>query len=1044
MENHTNTAMKYRPQRLGIIGSLLLGMAASWPLVAGTINNQMVLHLPFDNSYANTVNSQVTAEAVGAPTFVAGKIGSGALAFSTISANSEYNYVTLYDPNLALYFDSDGWGGPTISFSVAFWAKMGAWSGDPSFISNKDWDSGGNVGWVIATDSDGRIQWNFRDGNARRDFDSSGGIFTDNAWHHVVVTFDREGLATTYIDGAVVTHPNNPTQLGPSADSLESGLPINIGQDGAGNYGSDVTDGQIDDVAIWRRVLAPSEVSRIYMAGLDGVNVANVPDPTGATISSYNPTPGASGVSPSVEVRITIENATSQLDPSSVQLRFDGQLVTHTLETSGAANVVVYDPPGLLAPLSAHSIGLEFKDTATPPATTTSEYTFTVANYLNLQLPAPLYFENFDSIDEGTLPAGWSVVNFTSGAGAGEDLNNLGSDSYLNWVVINRQRLVDMNQLNRLYVAPNQYVNGQLVTNLVENNFIYAESDTRGGSQVQYLFTKDYDLTGKTDVYLCFNSIRTQNQDDIASVEYSVDRGATWLPILYMIDMADIIYGTNGAIDAVATLTEPRGDAAVGVDTGTGEIPPDGTVNGYGAFIAAPISADLAPYISGRVNDDQEESKRVEIYRIAQADNKAAVRFRFAQAGTGSWFFGIDNFGLYSISSATAPTATPPASQTAAVGNAATFTTTVTGTEPVTIQWRFNGADIAGATNTTYMISNVQAANAGNYTVKVSNVAGEFETPAAILTVITVTADVTGQWDFENGDLSATVGSPLEYFDATVGAGTRFGTTTALGIPDIGGAVAKVMEIPELNPMGGYIMRHGAAANGGGAYVNQYTLIFDLLFPEASATKWLAFFQTSPGNANDGDLFANATKGIGISGNYQGQLLPNTWHRVAFAFDLSGPGPAPIVAKFIDGVKVGEQTLSAGTDGRWALNSATETQNYALLFADEDGENALMYVNSIQFRNGRLSDADIAALGGATAAGIPAPTTTAPAMSASLGTGGITVSWPASAAGYALYSTPSLTEPVWTQVAGTPQQVGDNLVVTEAVGTGNRFYQLRK
>jgi len=40
---------------------------------------------------------------------------------------------------------------------VAFWAKLDAWTGDPSFIGNKDWNSGSKVGWVVATAGDGRI-----------------------------------------------------------------------------------------------------------------------------------------------------------------------------------------------------------------------------------------------------------------------------------------------------------------------------------------------------------------------------------------------------------------------------------------------------------------------------------------------------------------------------------------------------------------------------------------------------------------------------------------------------------------------------------------------------------------------------------------------------------------------------------------------------------------------------------------------------------------------------------------------------------------------
>jgi hypothetical protein len=129
--------MKHSPHRLRLIWSAVLGLAVSLPLAAGTITNDMVVHLPFDNTYANTVNNGVTAAAVGAPTFAAGKVGAGALAFSSMADGSAFNYVTLGMPT-ELYFDSDGIGGPTVSFSVAFWTKLGAWTGDPAFLSNKD------------------------------------------------------------------------------------------------------------------------------------------------------------------------------------------------------------------------------------------------------------------------------------------------------------------------------------------------------------------------------------------------------------------------------------------------------------------------------------------------------------------------------------------------------------------------------------------------------------------------------------------------------------------------------------------------------------------------------------------------------------------------------------------------------------------------------------------------------------------------------------------------------------------------------------------
>jgi len=154
-----------------------------------------------------------------------------------------------------------------------------------------------------------------------------------------------------------------------------------------------------------------------------------------------------------------------------------------------------------------------------------------------------------------------------------------------------------------------------------------------------------------------FTPITPKNQDSLGAVEYSIDQGKTWLPIIYMLDASgtapggfDIVSVTNAlgqvSIDGAATFTQPRTDTPK-VDDGMG-----GTrYTFWYEFIEARPLASLGPYIDGRWNDDQVESRRFEVFRLPQADNQAKVRFRFVQAGTSSWWFGIDNFGLYSIPS---------------------------------------------------------------------------------------------------------------------------------------------------------------------------------------------------------------------------------------------------------------------------------------------------------------------------------------------------------------------------------------------------------
>jgi hypothetical protein len=396
---------------------------------------------------------------------------------------------------------------------------------------------------------------------------------------------------------------------------------------------------------------------------------------------------------------------------------------------------------------------------------------------------------------------------------------------------------------------------------------------------------------------------------------------------------------------------------------------------------------------------------------LPAADNQSHVRLRFAHAGTDSWYFGIDEVGFYSIASVASPVATAPtpATQTVAVGNSATLTVSSVGPGPFTYQWRRNGTVLAGKTNPVLVLPLIHLSEAGTYDVVVSNSGGSVTSaaPAAVISVINPTVLVTGQWDFYGSNLAATVGTDLQYSDTNVAGDTTFGSTADFGLPQINGQDVHVLHfVPSLAPWGGYKMFHGAAPNGGGAYVNQYTLIYDIYVPFGA---WRSLLQTGA-NTTDADLFINPTGGIGISSVYDGNVSEATWHRVAVAFDLTGPGQAPVLTKFIDGVKVGNQTggLSA-RDGRFALDV------FALLFADNDGDISETFVSSIQFSNGRRSDEFLAALGGPSSGKIPGGIKPVAQPG-----GGISIQW----SGTSLQSADDVNGP-WTTIAGAakPYQV---------------------
>jgi subtilisin family serine protease len=78
---------------------------------------------------------------------------------------------------------------------------------------------------------------------------------------------------------------------------------------------------------------------------------------------------------------------------------------------------------------------------------------------------------------------------------------------------------------------------------------------------------------------------------------------------------------------------------------------------------------------------------------------------------------------------------TQPASTSVTLGSAVEFFVDAAGTAPRVCQWKFNGVAIPGATATTYTKTGVQASDAGDYSVVVSNVLGTATSTTAALTV---------------------------------------------------------------------------------------------------------------------------------------------------------------------------------------------------------------------------------------------------------------------------------------------------------------------
>jgi cysteine synthase len=141
-------------------------------------------------------------------------------------------------------------------------------------------------------------------------------------------------------------------------------------------------------------------------------------------------------------------------------------------------------------------------------------------------------------------------------------------------------------------------------------------------------------------------------------------------------------------------------------------------------------------------------------------------------ASAGSYWVVVTNLaGSATSQVATLAIQVPPAfsnpliRQTNMAGTAVSFSVNATGTAPLAYQWWFNGAPLAGATNGSLALANLQAAQAGGYGLVVSNPAGVYSNLVAVLTVLGAPAITT-----QPASLVKTTGSNALFSVAATGS----------------------------------------------------------------------------------------------------------------------------------------------------------------------------------------------------------------------------------------------------------------------------------
>jgi hypothetical protein len=242
-----------------------------------------------------------TGAFVNSPTWVSGRIGTGALSFDGVSSFVRIPSSTDFDFNVTGEFSISAWvySKDTVNRVTAVGRSM-----DNLFHL-----------WVIEQINSTRFDLEYVHrlivGESSSRGRGLGLSYSANAWHHVVGVKTSGGIVRIYIDGVKGTD----SDAIPNPDPDLSGLNVTIGSRRSVTPDS-VWNGYIDDVRIYNRALSLAEVNELYNS--------DSRDTISPTVSLTAPISGSTLSGSSVAVSAT---AYDDVGVVGVQFRMDGILL---------------------------------------------------------------------------------------------------------------------------------------------------------------------------------------------------------------------------------------------------------------------------------------------------------------------------------------------------------------------------------------------------------------------------------------------------------------------------------------------------------------------------------------------------------------------------------------------------------------------------------------------------------------------------------------------------------------------------------------------
>ena len=219
------------------------------------------------------------------------------------------------------------------------------------------------------------------------EIDNGLGQYTFSAWFSSYLTQgDFSTVTVEFIDDVGQIIAGEPIILGGQSFVANIAVGNNGRYPDAKQWAQDTRTGTIPSLARTALVTAAAGTPRsgapdgyVDLVSLDVEDISSLVP----RVTSAIPANNSANVGPVVNISVTLRDNVTAVNPSSIRLYLDNNLVTPTIQSAAPDTTVRY-AAGLLPALSAHTYAIVFSDNGTPATVQSNAFQFTVANYMTL------------------------------------------------------------------------------------------------------------------------------------------------------------------------------------------------------------------------------------------------------------------------------------------------------------------------------------------------------------------------------------------------------------------------------------------------------------------------------------------------------------------------------------------------------------------------------------------------------------------------------------------------------------------------------------